>query len=521
MGGDWPLSIPLTGNYSVAGWVFLRLLGVVYFCAFASWATQIVGLVGRNGIVPIADILEAQKPRLGGRPFLAVPTLCWWRSDDRGLRAHCWVGAVLSLCLVAGVAPIPVLVALWLLYLSLSTACTIFAGFQWDALLVEMGFLAIFFAPADLWTGEPWAAAVMASAEAPLPEPPVVARLLMYWLLFRLMFTSGVVKLQNSNPAWRNLTAMRHHYYTQPLPSRWAWHAQQTPEWFHKGETLATLVIETLLPLLIFFPSPLAEIGAAGVILLMVLIHLTGNYCFFNLQAVALSLLLIDDGSWAKLASGMGIGMPAGVETMRRFAPLEWPVWWWVSVVAAVVLVPLTLVLLGRQLLGWNPAPAWLRRAYAALQPFRLVNPYGLFANMTMSRPEIIVEGSDDGANWVPYRFKHKPGRLDAPPRRAAPHQPRLDWQMWFAALTNYRMMPWFDRFLQKLLAGSPEVLALLDHNPFPNEPPRYLRAVLYEYGFTSWRERRRTGQWWSCRQVGLYCPALSQHGPLYGLGFV
>ena len=427
-----------------------------------------------------------------------LPTLCWLDSSDGFLRFQCAAGAVLAVILIVGIAPAPCLALLWLLYLSLTAVGRDFLGFQWDNLLLEAGLIAIFFAPLQLWPRP--------SREAP-PSRPVLW--LLRLLLFKLMFSSGCVKLLSGDPNWRNLTALTFHYQTQPLPTWVGWYANQLPLWFQKASCLAMFGIELGAPFLIFAPRRLRFCGGAAIAFLQVLILLTGNYTFFNLLTLALCLLLLDDFSLAKFVPARL--RPAFAPATRhpsRVAPGRWPRFI-IAPLAGVVII-LSLFQMG---LMFGMRPGWLFPVAVAdewLAPFRSFNGYGLFAVMTTDRREIIVEGSNDGVNWLPYEFKYKPGGLDRRPAFVAPHQPRLDWQMWFAALGDYRQNPWFANFCERLLQGSPEVLALLGKNPFPNHPPRYIRAEFYDYRFTDFAERRATGDWWKREFVGEYLPPIS-----------
>ena len=328
--------------------------------------------------------------------------------------------------------------------------------------------------------------------------------ILLWWLLFRLMVSSGVVKLASGDPAWHHLTALSYHYETQPLPTWIGWYAHQLPRAFQVVSCAVMFAIELGAPWLILGPSRVRHGACAALIGLQLLIAATGNYCFFNLLTVALCVLLLDDTVWPRALRERFTRTPPAAPRPRR-----WPRW---------VLVPVVVVLLldsaARMdgLIGpRRPWPAPVTAFLAALEPLQVVNSYGLFAVMTTSRPEIIVEGSDDGTTWQAYDFKYKPGDLRRRPAFVAPHQPRLDWQLWFAALAgNYRGAPWFLRFLQEILQGSPDVLALLAANPFPGHPPRYVRASLYDYHFTNPTTRRADGAWWRRDRQGLYCPALS-----------
>jgi len=494
---DWHLDHQSIGRgtYVLSSWLFLRALGVVYGIAFISLALQVQGLIGRGGILPAAELLEQEKRLWGTRRFLLLPSVCWWNCRDGFLKFVCWAGAFLSVLLVLGIAPVPMLVLLWLLYLSLFTVCRIFLSYQWDILLLETGFLAIFMAPLELLPSWP-----------PAASPSPVILWLAYWLLFRLMFGSGIVKWRSSDPTWRKLTALKYHYETQPLPTALSWYVHQLPGWVHKFSTLAMLAIEIVFPLFLFGPLPLRYVAATAFVLLMLLIMFTGNYCFFNLNAIALCLLVIDDSIYLPALHFLFGNFPA---TVPQVSP--WP--WWIIVPVALLILILSL---GRLLQLFRVQARWialLEQFSGWFEPFRLVNGYGLFSVMTSVRLEIIIEGSHDGETWLSYEFKWKPGDVKHPPRWVQPHQPRLDWQMWFAALSDYHANPWFIAFLIRMLQGKREVLALVQTNPFPDKPPRLIRAVLYEYHFTDFRTRRATNAWWRRERRWLYSPVLSLRG--------
>jgi hypothetical protein len=360
-------------------------------------------------------------------------------------------------------------------------------NFQWDYLLLEAGFLSIFLAPLRL----------LPSLRTETRITPQ-AHFLLYWLLFRLMLMSGVVKLTSGDESWWNLTALRYHYETQPLPTPLAWLANQGPPWFQAGSTMLMFATEIGAPFVLVAPRRLRLLGVAALITVQVLIALTGNYCFFNLLTISLCLLFIDDHVWPRYRTPRTVE-PGGI---------RWPGW---------LMIPLTaFVLLCSVPLFWDaffPGAGWpqpLEEAYAYIEPFRSLNGYGLFRVMTKTRPEIIVEGSQDGVTWEPYEFKYKAGDVRRAPPIVAPHQPRLDWQMWFAALDDVNREPWFVNFLARLLQGSRPVLQLLKENPFGDSPPRYVRARLFQYHFTDFREKKETGAWWRRGDEEVYCPALS-----------
>jgi len=484
--GSTPATFFLTRN------LFLRCLGAIYFIAFLSLGSQIHGLIGSNGILPIQPYLERVGQQLGGERYLFFPTLFWFDASDLFLQWVCSAGVVCAFLLVLGIVPAPLLVVLWVCYLSLDVACRDFLSYQWDALLLEVGFLAIFLAPLSITLNR--------SSKNP---PSAWVLWLFRLLLFRLMFSSGVVKLMSGDPTWRDLTALNFHYATQPLPTWIGWYAHQLPEVIQKLSVLGVFGIELLVPFLIFAPRRLRTMGSGIMIFFQLLIYLTGNYCFFNLLTIALCLLLLDDRMWFQ-KSQRDVS-PAPLYGTRSSGGYTWAIGPFVAVMLLLNVIQVT-GLFHRNLYHLKP----VRFLYRTLSPFRIVNHYGLFAVMTTTRLEILVEGSKDGLQWKPYQFRYKPGDVTRKPHFVAPHQPRLDWQMWFAALSTYQQHPWFVSFCGKLLEGSPEVLQLLSENPFPEAPPRYLRAVVYEYTLTDRETRSQTGQWWSREKRGLYCPILS-----------
>ena len=484
-------------TYAFATWLFLRLLGLIYLIAFASLATQIKGLAGREGILPASEVLEYRDRGKISR-FWRLPTLCWLSTSDPFLLFLCWGGALLAGLLITGFAPVPTLILLWAFYLSLFNVCRLFLGYQWDVLLLEIGFLSIFLAPAQLW-----------SRVTSAPPPSSVIIWLFWWLLFRLMFSSGFVKLRSGDKAWRSLTALRHHYETQPLPTPAAWYAHQLPAGFHRISAAAVLLIELVGPLLIPGPTGARYVVCGSFIVLMFLIELTGNYAFFNLLGVSLSVLLLDDQVWRSTLQRFMSADLINHQISSMDSPGKK-----VVIVLAVVLLVLScdvIAKLFRRPIAW-PRP--MTKGLEFLAPFHLVSSYGLFAVITTERPEILIEGSDDRVNWMPYEFKWKPGTVERAPRFVAPHQPRLDWQMWFAALGYCETNPWLVRFMVRLLEGSKSVLGLLKTNPFSQKPPRYMRASLYDYRFASLAQRKASRAWWIVERRGTYCSALEATDP-------
>jgi predicted DCC family thiol-disulfide oxidoreductase YuxK len=456
-------------RYRLIEWLFLRLLALIYLIAFASLGVQVPGLIGAHGILPVDEYLQAAASALGPwKVWRLVPSVFWMAHTDAVLTGSCIAGAAVAVVLLLGFFQRSCLVVLFVLYLSLCSVGQDFLSFQWDMLLLEAGFLAIFLGSSTtvIW--------------------------LFRLLVFRLMFSSGAVKLLSGDPSWHSLRAMSFHYFTQPLPTPVAWYMQQLPFWFHKYSTVGVFFIELVTPFFIFLPRRLRFFSAFCLIFLQVLILATGNYAFFNWLSIALLLFLFDD------AALPGWSPPRAA----RAAPRK------VAIAVAVLVIFLGVFEMMATFGVALPGPA--SEIVRLTAPFGIVNSYGLFAVMTTTRPEITVQGSNDGVNWQDYEFVYKPGPLNRRPPWVAPHQPRLDWQMWFAALSTYRNNPWFVNFMVRLLEGSPEVLRLMKTNPFPKTPPRYVRATMSNYRFTDWDERRKTGNWWKAEAGGVYLPAIS-----------
>jgi predicted DCC family thiol-disulfide oxidoreductase YuxK len=466
-------------RYALVSWVFLRLFGAIYIAAFTSLGVQILGLSGHAGIAPVDDYLQAVRQAFGNSAYRLLPTLFWVNSSDAALVAGTVAGALLGVLVVVDRWTRPALIGLFALYLSYVYAGQGFMSFQWDVLLLEVGFLAIF-----------------------LTGGSRIVVWLYRWLVFRYLFLAGIVKLLSGDPTWHNLTALEYHFWTQPLPTPLAWYAAQLPTWLLIGGTAATLVIELGSVFLIFLPRRLRAVAACCVLLLQSLILLTGNYNFFNLLTMLLCVFLFDDAAlrriiprWITSRADRRAPRP------RRTATLK-------AAVLALIVLPVGLNRIW-QTLAHSDLPL-LGALTGAVSPLFIVNPYGLFAVMTTARPEIVIEGSTDGETWREYVFRYKPGPLSRPALWNIPHQPRLDWQMWFAALGSVRDNPWVASLMLRLLEGSPSVLALFDSNPFADGPPKYIRAQLYDYRFADRRTHAATGQWWVRRPEGLYFPEVS-----------
>lgn len=473
---------------------FIAVLAFIYATAFASLWIQIPGLYGPDGILDAGHYLARIGEYFKGSwlRFYAVPTLAWFDASPGFLRGICAAGFLLSGLVLAGRAVRLSLFILWALYLSLVTAGQDFLSFQWDTLLLETGFLAIFWAPAQRGIGQ---GADWQSKHIPF------GRGLLVLLLFKLMFSSGAVKFASGDPSWRDFSALGYHYYTQPLPSPLSWFIHQFPAAFHKLCTAVMFFIEWIAPFFLFFPRNIRVTGVFLIAALQIAILLTGNYCFFNLLALALCLPAIDDAVWKKKRIPAEVMRPAPALMRILVIPVA-------IVFAAVSSCQVARIFQVK--LPWYAPALEVERA---LRPFSSLNGYGLFAVMTKRRGEIFVEGSDDGKLWKAYEFKFKPGKLDRLPQFVAPYQPRLDWQMWFAALGTAEQNQWFVNFCVRLLQGTPSVLSLMKNNPFPVAPPKYLRAVTYDYRFTTPEERKKTGAWWKRTFRESYLPVISLSG--------
>lgn len=481
-------------------WIFLRFLGVIYLIAFASLGVQVQGLLGSQGILPAGGFLKAVFAQIGPEGYWLVPTLAWFNSSDFFLQFLCWGGVVFALLVILDLAPPLVLFLCWLFYLSLVNIGQDFLSFQWDILLLEVGFLAVFLTPVH-WL-----------PKFPLlrVEPPSMMIWLLRFLLFKLMFLSGFVKLASGDPAWANLTALNFHYETQPIPNFVSYFAHHLSPVIQTISTFMTLVIELVIPFFIFTPRLIRFTAGGVLILFQLLIILTGNYCFFNLLTLLLCLLLFDDSIWPRVLKtkiedqakeNFSIGKKSGNCSHVVLIPF-----FCLMVFLSVFSMTRTMGLRGL----W-PKP-FLTLA-GIFQPFHLANGYGLFAVMTTSRPEIIIEGSENGKDWKAYEFKWKAGDVKRMPVFVAPHQPRLDWQMWFAALGPYQQNPWFINLMIRIMQGSPEVLALFAVNPFPEAPPTYLRAEVYDYQFSDFSILKDKGVWWNRVRKRSYCPVLKREG--------
>ncbi len=465
--------------------LIIRGLALVYLIAIASSWVQYSGLVGPEGILPIEKYHTTLNNQFGFGKYFYSPGFFWLGTSETMIHLVHLLGVLAALCLLIGMLPGPAALLSYLVYLSLSSAGQVFFNFQWDALLCETGFMALLAVP---WSLKPQPQLLTDRRQA------AISGWLFRFLLFKLMFSAGVVKLASGDATWADLSAMQYHFFTQPLPNALSYYIHFMPGWFLKAATLGTLILELAIPCLIFFKFRWRRLAIYAFVFLMFAIFISGNYTFFNLLTLVLVISLYQDDAlpgWLPKRIKKQVAGPK----LHRFLPAA---------------AGLLLLLSSWQLLSTLGIIS--TRAYPTyLATTMISNRYGLFARMTTSRPEIIVEGSDDQQNWRAYQFRYKPQGLREAPGFVAPHQPRLDWQMWFASLSNYHRNSWLIHMMYRLLDNNKTVLALLADNPFPNRPPKYVRAVLYDYKFASPDLKRATGNWWQREFIGYYTPIISR----------
>lgn len=476
-------------TYSYSSWIFTRALSTVYLIAFLSLMVQAKGLWGSRGVLPIAPYLKAVEKSVDSSRYWQMPSIFWLSTSDDMIVGVTITGAVAAGLALIGFAQGWSLLLCFFMYLSLCSFGQDFMSFQWDALLLEVGFLGLFVVPWNLDFS-------LSSAV----EPHWLVRGMFYVVLFKLMFLSGVVKLASGDESWRDLSALSFHYWTQPLPNPVAPFANYLPLWVHQISTAGTFAVELILPFFMFWPRARTW-AALGFIFLSITILLTGNYAFFNWLTLALVLWLIPDGFWEPVFHKLSIALETAPAAMfpHPFTSAVMAILFFLSLVWCVRLAIPEIVMDA------------LSPVLNLTQSFHISNPYGLFANMTKTRPEIVIEGSLDGKTWKEYEFKFKPGSIYRPPPVIAPYQPRLDWQMWFAALGNMQTNPWVQTLMLRIFENSPDVLEFFTESPFAPAPPNFLRARLYKYEFTSPEQIVDNGQWWNRTLVGEYSPTYSK----------
>lgn len=466
----------LAADYWLSRWLIERALGALYFIAFLTAAHQFPALAGEHGLLPAPRYIAVV-------PFRTAPSLFYLHYSDRLLRLVAWTGVTLALLIVLGIpqagpawVPLLVWLLLWLLYLSIVNIGQTFYAFGWESLLLEAGFLAIFLGPASC-------------------PPSAVVIWLFRWLLFRLELGAGLIKLRGDR-CWRDLTCLYYHHETQPLPNPLSWYFHHLPKPLHRMEVVGNHVAQLVAPFGLFAPQPIAALAGVVFVTHQLWLILSGNFAWLNFLTLTLAFSAFSD-------SQLGLLLPFKPATLE-----EPPAWLLTLTVALGVLVavlsywPVRNMLSRHQLMNYS------------FNPFHLVNTYGAFGSITRERYEVIVEGTDDpeptpSTVWREYEFKAKPGDPRRRPPQIAPYHLRLDWLMWFLPLGGSRAPAWFLALGAKLLVNDPLTLRLLRHNPFPDAPPRLVRASLFHYRFTTWAERRATGAWWVRRRVGTFLPPL------------
>jgi hypothetical protein len=520
-------SQPGASDRLAARWIFLRALGCIYFSAFFSLVFQIRGLIGPDGILPAAEYLKAVAQSLGHVEGLwFAPTLLWLSSGPHMLIALCWIGMIASVMLILNLWPRGMLLICFVCFISFVSAAQDFSGYQSDGMLLEAGFISLFFAPRGFLPG------------LGVASPPSRASLfLLQWEWIRIYFESGLAKMLGGDPQWRHLTAMDEYYQNGPLPTWIGWYVQHLPHWFHVGTAFATIVLELGLVWMLFLPRRWRVVCFFIVTPWEIGVILTANYTFLNYLVLALGFLLLDDRllwrflppRWKKspaasksTAPDYGVFPDTGApsDSMQpgnrphQAVQLESAFRWRLRIVklslASVFLIWIFYATTAEMIWMFSAFPL-PTTPVALLEPFRVANRYGLFGIMTRGRYEIEFQGSNDGTNWVAYPFRFKPQDLKKAPGIYAPYQPRFDWNLWFASLGSWQDYPIVPRTEVKLLENDSEVLGLFKSSPFPNRPPREIRAVLWQYWFTSVAEKRATGLWWRREFVGLYAPRLER----------
>jgi hypothetical protein len=490
------LTAPTTG-YLRPRWIFLRALGLIFFSAFYSLAFQIHGLIGERGILPADDYLatiRAAVPSL--KRLWYAPSLLWLDSSDRALTFVVGAGIVCSLLVVVNVWPRVTIALSTLLFLTCIATLQDFSSYQSDGMLLEAGFISIFFAPRGVWPK-------LGAAD----PPSRLALFMLRWEWFRIYFESGVVKLASGDPHWRNFTAMDDYYQNGPLPAWPGWYVQHFPHWYHAATVALTLVVELFLVWAVFLPRRFRVACFLAVTALQVGIIATANYAFLNYLVLVLGVLLLDDDAlaWTRARIGRRRARIDQEQPETTAPSAGWRSWIELAALGWIFYATIWAFFApgGRGPLG-SPE--------RALEPFRIANAYGLFANMTEARYEIEFQGSsDDGKTWIAYPFRYKPQDLTVRPGVYAPYQPRFEWNLWFASLAPRQSSPWVVATQRRLIEGSPSVLQLFARDPFAGKPPAQVRTILWQYWFTDWETRRQTGAWWRRKELGSFSGVLAR----------
>lgn len=464
-------------DYWFARFLFQRALGLLYLIAFLNAVNQFRPLLGEQGLEPVPRFLKYVR-------FREAPSIFHFYYSDRFFGLIAWLGVILSTIAMLGFSDagplwfsMAIWFLLWLLYLSIVNVGQTFYSFGWESMLLETGFLAIFLGSSSV-------------------AAPLIGIFLIRWVLFRVEFGAGLIKLRGDN-CWRDLTCLYYHHETQPMPNPLSWYFHRLPQSLHKGEVLFNHFVQLIVPWGLFFPQPIAAIAGTLIIISQLWLVLSGNFSWLNFLTIILALASFSDTT---LASIVPLTIPFPLSPPLFYALI-------VEGLALFVIIlsvrPIQNMFSPYQLMNYS------------FEPFHFVNTYGAFGSITKKRYEIIIEGTDENqitpiTRWREYEFKGKPGNPARRPRQVAPYHLRLDWLMWFAAMSSYHFHPWFLALIKKLLQSDQQTLKLLAKNPFPDKTPTFIRARLYHYRFTTWQERHATGNWWFPTLVGEYSPPIS-----------
>jgi hypothetical protein len=485
----------LGNSYWLTRFVILRLLGFVYAVAFLVAAQQLVPLIGAHGLTPAAHFLERIRPQFesSAQAFWHLPTLFWLGISDHTLSVFSWIGFALSLIVLGGYANAILLTVLWAMYMSIVHVGQIWYGYGWEIQLLETGFLSIFLCP--LLDGRPF----------PKRRPPILVIWLFRWLGFRIMIGAGLIKLRG-DPCWRDLTCMYYHYQTQPIPNPISRYLHFAPLWFHKFETAWNHFIELVVPWFSFGPRTARHIAGVLLVTFQIFLIISGNLSFLNYLTIIPFLACFDDTFLRHFLPGAIVRRAERAAQETQPSQINNAIAVVLSIVVAWLSIPTVLNLAsGRQLMNYS------------YDPLDLVNTYGAFGTVGRERDEIVFEGTDDAVitgdtKWKEYEFKAKPSDPNRRPPFVAPYQPRIDWQIWFAAMASPAEYPWTLHFVWKLLHNDRGTLSLLANNPFPDAPPHYIRARLYRYQFAPLGEK----EWWKREPISEWLPALSTDDPRF-----
>jgi hypothetical protein len=477
----------LRPTYWLTRFMILRLLGAIYAIAFLVAINQVLPLIGSDGLTPVGIYLKRVSNWLGsdGAGFVRLPSVFWFSYSDTALITVAWIGFILSLVVLAGYANAIILAVLWFLYLSFVHIGQEWYGYGWEIMLTETGFLAIFLCPLRDW--RPF----------PRREPPFVVIILFRWLIFRIMFGAGLIKIRGDE-IWHNATSLYYHFETQPIPG-------PLSRWFHfLPHTVLKLGVwfnwlaEIAAPLFAFWPRLARHIAGVVMIVFQLNLVITGNLSFLNWLTIVPALACLDDGFWSKILPRRLVrkAEAAAATSEAPSRPVQIVVGFITVIIAMLSIQPAVNMLSSRQVMN------------TSFDPLDLVNTYGAFGTVGKERLNVVFEGtmdndSTDQAHWQPYMFKGLPVALDKRPPQIAPYQLRLDWQMWFASMSIPDEYPWTFHLVWKLLHNNPGALGLLAANPFPDKPPRYIRAVLYRYRFA--RRENPQGLWWNREKIAVW----------------